>query len=152
MPPSSSPSRGPKFNPSLPANERQDCDAGRYISSLCRQLLHTRQRPQRHFDTTVLCPSLGRCVARHRLIRPHATGAQATWINALRQEVVGYTLCPALRQVHVVSVRPRAVGMTDDLDTVLVVLAKRVGQVVQRQIEAAGYLCGVGSESDFRRA
>src|SRR5690606_34398345 len=117
-----------------------------------RQLLHTRQRAQRYFHTTVLRTAIGGGVARYRLIRPHATGAHPAGVDTLRQQVIGYALCTSLRQVHVVAVRAGAVGMTDYLDAVLVVLTEGVGQVVERLIEAAGDLRRVGSEGDVRRA
>src|SRR5690606_7573788 len=51
-------------------------------------------------------------------------------------------------QADVVGVVAGAVGVADDLDAVLVVLAEGRGQVVQRGVEAAGDVCRVGGEGD----
>ena len=118
-------------------------------------------------NRTLLAAELG--ISTDRLILPHQTHGTETRIigkefctlpeqirqmllegvDALGHQVIGHALCATLRQSHVVGVVAGAVGMADDLDAVLVVLAERAGQVVQRGIEAAGDVGRIGGEGDI---
>ena len=66
-------------------------------------------------------------------------------------QVVGHALRTALGQVHIQLAATGAVGVANDLDGVLVELLERVGQVVQRLVEAAGDRVRVGGEGNVAR-
>jgi hypothetical protein len=72
-------------------------------------------------------------------------------IDTLRRQICRHALCALLRQIHVVLTAAGAVGITDDLDHVLVVLLQRTGQVVQRRVETAGNRGRVGGEGNVAR-
>ena len=66
-------------------------------------------------------------------------------------QVVGHALRTALGQVHVQLTATGAVGVANDLDSVLVELLEGVGQVVQRLVEATGDRVRVGGEGNVTR-
>src|SRR5690606_21404169 len=99
-------------------------------------------------DPTVLGAAVRGGVGGDRLIGPGTTGAQARRIDAVGGQVIGHGLGAALGQRHVVRAAAGGIGVTDDLDAVLVVLAERGSQVVQRHVEAAGDVRGIGGEGD----
>jgi len=111
---------------------------GRLLLACRLAVLLARDRTEVHFDTTVLRTAVNVGVAGNRIIRTGTACAQVGTVDALRGQVVGHALRATLGQVHIQLTAAGTVGVTDNLDGVLIELLEGVGQVVQRLVEAAG--------------
>src|SRR5699024_9057999 len=100
-------------------------------------ILHTRNRCQSDLNATVLCTAISRGVAGNRIGRAFTRNAQVLTADTLRRQVGRYALRTLLGQLHVVVVVTRAVGITNNLNLLLVVeLLQRVCQCIERLVEA----------------
>src|SRR5690606_25500630 len=107
------------------------------------------QWTQVDLHATVLRTAFLGVVAGHRLARANPAAADASTGNALAGQVGRHAGGALLGQTHVQFQRTGAVGVADDIDTVLVELLEHLDQRVQGRVEAAGNVRRAAGEGDI---
>src|SRR5690554_4310985 len=109
------------------------------------------RRQQGDFHTAVQLATGGGLVVGDRLVRAGAIGGDAVGRDAVGGQVVGHAQRTVVGQSLVQLQRTGAVGVTDNLDAVLVEFLEHQNQGVQGVVEAGGDVGGAGGEGDVAR-
>src|SRR5690606_3194977 len=118
---------------------------------LVAHITQASQRTQVDLHAAVLRATFGSVVAGDRLAGANATAADARTGYAPVGQVGSHAGSTVLGRAHVQFQRTCAVGVTDDVDAVLVELLEHLDQGIQGRIETAGNIRRAAGKGDVAR-